>query len=178
MKNRRQSDKFNIDLDLTSMLDVIFVILMVVMCRQLLTNVRDNETIKTAAAELEAVKADNELYAMQLKNLENPENSVNFVSVYANFEQNDPHVRHLKLTVGDSAVIEDLVIKPDTEESVFGEFADRLSSILSADPDIPVLLTINDQNILYRDHIRIEEILSSLKDDNPNLFMKPAQRGK
>ena len=69
MKNRRQSDKFNIDLDLTSMLDVIFVILMVVMCRQLLTNVRDNETIKTAAAELEAVKADNELYAMQLKTL-------------------------------------------------------------------------------------------------------------
>lgn len=159
------------------MLDVIFVILMVVMCRQLLSNVQEAKSLQETQAELEEVQADNKLYEMRLRDLEEPEKSVIFADVYATFESADPHVRHVRMIAGDNNAIEDLVLKPGSEDSVFDEFTGKLTALLSADPDTPVLVSIDDNDILYRDHIRFEEIFASLKDGYPNLFVKPARKG-
>jgi biopolymer transport protein ExbD len=178
MKDRRNTDKFNIDLDLTSMLDVIFIILMVVMTSQLLNNAKETATARELSAELEAAKADNKAYEMQLQNMENPEKLVSFVTLYANFESADPKTRHIKLLLGEETAIDDIKLPPDNEETAYKDFGDKLASFLDDHNDTPVLLTLDDSNILYRDHVRMEEILASLKDAHPNLFIRPVGSGE
>ncbi len=179
MLSRGNGDKFHIDIDLTSMLDVIFIILMVVMCRQLLSNARDAKTLQETQAELEAVQADNKLYEMRLHDLENPEEGLARVTLYANYESTSPKIRHLRLMIGDSPAINDMVMMADTEEQVYSDFTAGLKAFIAenAEANIPVLLTLDEGNILYRDHLRVESILAELKDEFGNLYIRPFEGG-
>ena len=177
MKDRRNSDKFNIDLDLTSMLDVIFIILMVVMTSQLLNNAKETATAQELSAELEAAQADNKTYEMRLKDMENPDDRVAFVTLYANFEAADPKTRHIKLLLGEDVAIEDLKLTPDNEDKIYEDFSKRLETYLEGYPDSPVLLTLDDSNILYRDHVRMEELLASVKEAHSNLYIRYSESG-
>ncbi len=164
MKKDKQ-DKFKIDLDLTSMLDVIFIVLMVVMCR---LNFEDTRGQK----ELEEARDRAVLYEQQLSSIENEDALVSFVTLSVEFESADPKTRHIRMLTGENAVMEDTVITPEGEEEGFTRLSEELETVLSEDGERPVLLTLYEDRILYRDQVRVTKLLDGLKEDHPNLFIR------
>ncbi len=185
------NEKTKIDLDLTSMLDVILILLMVVMCSHQLsagTAAKEAQAAQEQAAEYRTQldeaqsrldEAKNEIDALQvykdrLDSLEDPAYDLAMVTLYVGFDHTDPRTRHIRLLYGDDRnAFEEITLTPETAEDGFTRFAAGLGSVLSAQQQagLPVLLTLDDENILYRDHLRMEQILEELKKQYPNLYL-------
>ena len=185
-KDKREKNR--IDLDLTSMLDVIFIILIVVMC-QLSINAsnkdRESESKQNTIdamqtenvdlhTEIESLKEENVLYETHLSNMENEEHLVSFITLSAEYETADPSIRHIRLLSGEDTKIEDMIIEEETKSDKFKELEIILSELIETDTDVPVLLTLYEDRILYRDQTRIMQILDDLREDNSNLFVRHA----
>ena len=172
-KNNR--DKERIELDLTSLLDVIFIILMVVMCQQLLQTGKD--ALKAEEAQEQRIEAEEtaKIYETRLNDIENLEDTVTFVTLYADYEKNNPKTRHLKLLYHENTVIDDIVVTPETEKAVFDAFAIRLKDYVGEHDGTIILLTLNEKNILYRDHETLMNILTSLSEENKAFFVKTSE---
>ncbi len=174
MKKKKQ-DKFHIDLDLTSMLDVIFIILMVVMCQLRFDAKSEAQNIEELTAELAEAEETADMYKSQLEAIENEDKEVAFLMVRAKFDANDPALRTISMFRDtETSLMDDITIRPDNEDEGFGNFEKKLDEYLvSADAEnMPVLLTLIDDRILYRDHVRISAILDELKEAHPNLFIR------
>ena len=178
------NEKMKIDLDLTSMLDVILILLMVVMCSHQLsagTAAKQAQSAQEQASELEAQleEAQNEIdslriYKDRLDALEDPAYDLAMVTLSVGFDHADPRTRHIRLLYGgDQDAFEEITLTPESAEDGYARFAAGLGSVLSAQQEagLPVLLTLDDGNILYRDHLRMEQILEELKTQYPNLYL-------
>ena len=182
MKKKNILDKINIELDLTSLLDVIFIVLMVVMCHSIVETQNEKEKALEAVTEAEAGKSANmvydelsasiKLYEARKDDIDNLENKVAFADLYVNVDQNDIKTRYIRFLLKDNLLIEEMEVNPDNEGSVYLEFQSKLEEYLTANADVPVLLTLDESDILYRDHVKMEEILGELSQDYDNLFIQ------
>lgn len=168
---KRRKKKTGPDIDLTPLLDVIFIVLMVVMCQQSLTSGTKEERITELENSLEETEADNKVMKMQLETAENEERLVAYITLYAQYEKNDPRTRHIKLAYNEDTVIEDIVITPDTQVQAYTQFAEEITSFMETKEGIPVLLTLDDTDILYRDHVRLEKEIEALRETYSNLYI-------
>jgi biopolymer transport protein ExbD len=168
---RRRNKKIGPDIDLTPLLDVIFIVLMVVMCQQSLTSESKEEQIAALENSLEETEADNKVMKTQLETAENEERLVAYITLYAQYEKNDPKTRHIKLAYNEEPVIEDIVITPDTQVQAYTQFAEEISSFMEDKEGMPVLLTLDDNDILYRDHVRLEKEINALRETYSNLYI-------
>ena len=166
-RNRRQGP----DIDLTPLLDVIFIVLMVVMCQQSLTSNAEKETITELENNMEVVEAENEIMKTQLDNYENETQLVAYITLEADYEKNDPKTRHIRLAYNDESVIEDIVITPDTQVQAYDQFVQEISTFVESKEGVPVLLTLEDEGILYRDHVRLEKEIAQLQETYSNLYL-------
>lgn len=232
MKSKRNAGKNNtIEIDLTSMLDVIFIILMVVMCNVSLGKVSAEEIqvkLDQTQTELDAAKADIQTYETLNEAQENVTTDVAFVVLYADYDSTDPTTRHVRLlrkspgtvltdsespgtvlTDSDSAsgspdqtamnttsaetpdqtgtespsseAADQTMVNTDFTEitltpgadgaDAFAEIQNELEAYITANSEIPVLLTVNDEQILYRDWEKLQALLDELKQAHTNLFM-------
>ena len=166
-RNRRQGP----DIDLTPLLDVIFIVLMVVMCQQSLTSNAEKETITELENNMEVVEAENEIMKTQLDNYENETQLVAYITLKADYEKNNPKTRHIRLAYNDESVIEDIVITPDTQVQAYDQFVQEISTFVESKEGVPVLLTLEDEGILYRDHVRLEKEIARLQETYSNLYL-------
>ena len=168
-------DKTKIELDLTSLLDVIFIVLMVVMCHSMATAVEAESKVEDTAgleAELDEVQDTLELYEAREEEILSVEDRVLFVNAYVDFDENDIKTRTIKLMYDESFEIDPITITPDNESEMYESFENKLSSYLSEHSDMPILLTLDEENILYRDHERVMEIVDELKETHTNLYIQ------
>ena len=176
-KRRNRSD---ILIDLTSLLDVIFIILLIVVCNQKnLTNVvaREKavatEEIEQAMVEKERAQAEYELYKDQIDIESNSDMYVCVISVNSNYEPETVTQRHiLVLCKGEEIESIDL-IGNDTEEAL-EEFRNLVTGYVETNIGRPVILSLNedDEKILYRDEKAIREIFEELGDKYDNVYLK------
>lgn len=172
---RRIKDKTKIELDLTSLLDVIFIILMIVMCHSMVTaSVAESKVEDTTEIEQELSEAQDTIamYEAREQEILNVEDRVLFLSIYVDFDETDVKTRTIKLMYDESFEIEPIVITSVDEQSQYKLFESKLSEYLSNNADKPVLMTLDEKNILYRDHEKVYEILDDLKEMYPNLFIQ------
>ncbi len=176
MNRRKTFDKINIALDLTSLLDVIFIVLMVVMCSSH-NNVNEMAEVQS---ELEEARSTIEMYEAHEDDIENLSERVVFLTIRADFDAEDPTHRTVKIMTGDDLKgAEEIDITAEDEDVKYSEIKDKVSSVLAGvtrtDGDvpetIPVWVTLSDENILYRDWMYFDEMLGELKDSYPNLYV-------
>ncbi len=176
MSRRKTFDKINIALDLTSLLDVIFLVLMVVMCSSH-NNVNE---INEVQKDLEEAKSTIEMYEAHEDDIENLSERVVFLTIRADFDAEDPTRRTVKIMTGDDLKgAEQIDITAEDEEEKYTEIKEKVTSVLAgvsgADSDeaetIPVWVTLSDENILYRDWVKFDEMLGELKGSYPNLYV-------
>lgn len=168
-------------LDLTSLLDVIFIVLLLVMSRQQLIS-EDNAAVKEKLnKEIEAQQELKEdaseivgVYNMEMEMHESINAYAPCVCVYANYLDNNPSERHIRVKVGDSEIQSPYNLYADKTATVYEEFTNDLRAFIEENQDKPVLLSLNegDENILYRDEVQILEIFDSLKDEYENVYIK------
>jgi biopolymer transport protein ExbD len=166
-RNRRQGP----DIDLTPLLDVIFIVLMVVMCQQSLTSNAEKEALTELENNMEVTQAENEIMKTQLESYETEDQLVAFITLNADYEKNDPKTRHIRLAYNDETVIEDIVITPDTQVQAYDQFVSEISAFVESKEGMPVLLTLQDEGILYRDHVRLEKEIAQLQETYSNLYL-------
>lgn len=167
MRKKRWT-KSEIIIDLTSLLDVIFIILLVVICNQQ----KLSEKLATEKADYETMvqEAQNEAYLYQ-DMLDSGNNYSHIISVYS-YVEDSITTRHIVVKHNDEETVTyDLVGNDITDQ--YKLFSDMLEQIIEDNLDKPVILSLNekDEAILYRDEKKILEIYNALKA-YPNVYIK------
>lgn len=166
---RRFKNKGNIIIDLTSMLDVIFIVLLVVM------SMNQEQESKMRAVEEESrqqsISYNNarEQYEDQSDSIGNISEYIAFISINASFDE-DLVTRHISVMNSDKKseppVIPELK-RTKTAES-FDTLTEYLEGCIQENPERVVVLSLNegDEDILYRDEKEIKGIFYRLKAEH------------
>lgn len=173
-KHIRNSD---IIIDLTSLLDVIFIILLVVLIGQF-NNAKQQETHLAnqqteAEAAIEEAEGQIAVYENMIDTIDNVNKYVLAVSIAAPYNKEELHKREIKLLAEGNELKSFPLVGSDTEET-FSEFTETLEGFIKSNPDSPVILSLNDDDdkILYRDEKAITEILYELSGKYDNVYIK------
>ena len=160
-------------IDLTSLLDVIFILLMVVLARQQISGMDlEKETVRLK--EEEALLQEKKAETMDEYRLYSAQNSLTdkmvIISVTATFDPENPKERSLKILRNGSDKPEIFPLSGGNTTDSYNKFEKQLVSYVKESDGLPVVLSLADDGseILYRNARKIQEIfnsLSSLSDD-------------
>lgn len=166
---RKRYNKGDILIDLTSLLDVIFIILLIVVCNQ--QNVtREVEVQQAEAAELaQQAEVQLQLYTDQMESA----SDFCLVSVNARYEADNVTVRHVFIQKKGEEIEEIDLIGNNTKESL-----EQIKSVLQEYVDVnagkPIIFSLNerDEHILYRDEKAIQDIFNQLREYSEDVYIK------
>lgn len=170
---RKRKNRGDIIIDLTSLLDVIFIVLLVVMCGQQGVTATLNETVAEAAetkAQAETTKA---LYDDMISMENSLQKLVWAASISVPYDKSEITKREIKVLVEGKELESFPLIGNDVEES-FDNFQKFMAEYIEDNEDKPVILSLNeeDDKILYRDEMRISEIIKDLLSGYDNVYIK------
>lgn len=168
-RQRRRKNKGDILIDLTSLLDVIFILLMIVLCNQ------QNETSKMQVQQEEAIKISEQakvqlqLYTDQMDTADN----FGMVSVNASYEPNNITTRHISIQIKGEEIIT-LDMRGNSTKEPLGKLEEILRDYIDSNAGKPIILSLNerDENILYRDEKAIQDIFNELKVYSTDVYIK------
>lgn len=164
-------------IDLTPLLDVIFILLIVVVCyqdnykiesdaiRQEAKQVEDraNDRVEQAQAMTEAIQGQLDTYV-------NLNDYVNIVEIYATYQPSDRKNRTIYIRYNDKE--KTISLNAANTARAWQECETYLSTVLDASPDSPMVLKIMDERMLYRDEQRINEMFAALCGKYDNLYLR------
>ena len=166
-KRRRRGDIF---IDLTSLLDVVMIVLLVVIChlQMLETSANDQnsevkEQLQAAEQKLGEAEEASDLYKEQLNAMEGMSEYLVFIIPY----EENPEIRHIRLTStedSDGKLREIADLNGSEVTDGFEELEQYLKNISSKNPDKTIVLSLNanEDRILYRDRERVLNLFDSL----------------
>ena len=183
--------KLNTVVELTSLLDVIFIILMIVICNQQINLEEKGHDLEAAYEEAAEAKAEAEVVLSEAEDLqaeaeaekrlfeehrekfEDVMSQMTTVTVIIDYQPSNPKTRTIRLIVDDEKP-ETITITPETADDGFTKFEEKLEDLVAAAEaeDRPVVISIDMARILYRDEMRAEEVLSAVYDRHGNLFYR------
>ena len=180
--NRRRRTRSGILIDLTSLLDVIFIFLMIVTLMgqekaESLASELNSSLEEVNAREAEADSAQREadeieaLYREQLSTME--EYGTNFIAVFASYDPSMITTRHLRVLSGENEIYTvDLV--GGNVSAALQEFTDHIETLVTDNKDMPVIISLNkgDEYILYRDEVALNEILTDISSKYTNVYLR------
>lgn len=172
MRRRRGSSRSDIIIDLTSLLDVIFIILLVVLCGQSSLNqgLADSQTdVEQAKAQAEA---EYKLYEDQLEMADSLNQLVCAVSVIVPYEADVTQRTIMILKEGE--VIEEIPMNGSDTSKAVAAFRESLTDYILENKDRPVILSLNEEDdyILYRDEVMVQEMFVDLAKEHENVYIK------
>lgn len=173
MKRNGKSTRGDIIIDLTSLLDVIFIILLVVLCGQNSVSERLSEREAEAKKKSSEAEVIVKLYKDQMDIADSLNQYVWSVSIVVSYDPSEITKRQIRLLKeGEEIECFDL-IGNDIDESLTS-FRDILSDYIEKNKERPVILSLNeeDENILYRDETAVNEILFELAKGYSNVYIK------
>ena len=173
MSRKKRNSRNDIIIDLTSLLDVIFIILIVVMVDQKIEGDKipqEHDDFHTAKAEYENAT---ELYQDLIDTEKNIDKYFWSVSIIVPIEPNEIHKRTIWLKSVDGEDEKFELIGSEVDDAL-KEFKESLERSIRKHSDKPVLLSLNenDEKILYRDEKAIKKILDELSRNYKNVFIK------
>ena len=163
-------------IDLTPLLDVIFILLIVVLCYQdnfsseAKAEIKDaNEKVADITDEKARTDGENTLLSRQLETYENLNNYVDVITIYSSYKPSNRKYRNVYVQIngGDSWERE---LNPSNEKAVWSECKEYIEGALANNDDKPVVLSITDEKMLYRDEQSIEKLYADL--DLKNKYVK------
>ena len=173
MRRKRRNTRNGVLIDLTSLLDVIFILLLVVICSY---NSAKEESAKEAAKSQKSstdYESNSQLYSDMIDTQNDLQKITWTASIVVPYEPDEITTRHIKVLREDSEIQSFELVGNDAAENI-EEFKDTLTDYVEKYSDRPVILSLNenDDNILYRDEKRIKEILDELANKYKNVYIK------
>lgn len=141
MRNRNNR---SIELDLTSFIDVIFVILIA-----FIVTYSTNKASQPTPAPIV-----------------NPMDDVISIGLLVEYNDDNVETRNIQLSCNMEMDVDSIApVEGDSDES-FAILEKQITKIVNENPDVPVLLSMYEDKILYRDHKRVEQIVDQLKEQS------------
>lgn len=165
----------SLDIDLTPLLDVIFIVLMVVMCHQSLGTQAAEQKIGQLTTALNKAESKNGLLKKQLETFNNADILVAHVTLHADYDLENPKTRHIKFVFNNNVEFEEITITTETEEKSFTALETNMKAFLDNKKDKPVLIALNEDCILYRDQVKLFQMLTELENQYKNLYIIDAE---
>ncbi|MBQ0145729.1 MAG: hypothetical protein KBS51_01225 [Lachnospiraceae bacterium] len=176
MKNRF-SGKLKNTIELTSLLDVIFIVLMIVICNQQINMTAKEESAKIAveeAADMQAeARAEKELYEQHRDTYAEINEQMEIITVYVDYKPSDIKNREIRIMANDEELPR-ITVSPSNSGDAYRQFENALESRIknAEDAGKPAIISIDTTQILYRDERAVQEIIDGLFDRHDNLFSK------
>lgn len=185
MNRNRRNSRSDIIIDLTSLLDVIFIILLVVLCSQQASASEQEDSysgrlkvLEQAEKEADKAKKDAET-ARDVYNDAADTNTglgkyVFAVSIAVPYDDADVTKREIKLLREGEGEIETYELRGYDTAGAMEEFTSDLERYITKYEDSPVIISLNDddERILYRDETEISSILFELSGRYDNVYVK------
>lgn len=177
MRRKRRGAGRDVLIDLTSLLDIMFIILLVVLWGQQ----SKNEDLMKMQAEAEQVKAQTEaqykLYEQQLEIADNVNQLVWAASVVVPYDEKDITKRTI-LVLKEGEEIESFALAGNNVADSVAAFRECLVGYILANKDKPVILSLNDNDdyILYRDEVMVTEIFMELANEYSNVYLRGGEK--
>lgn len=181
---KRLRNKLNTQIELTSLLDVIFIVLMVVICSQQMTTKAaqqdaEDEISKAQRAQIEAqneraeAEAEKKLFEEHMETYEEINTQMSVVTVYADYTPSDPSERTLSLMV-DTESSSKIIMTPGTEKVSWAKLESQLTDAVEKANAAgkPVIISVNRDRILYRDESRLTSLVDDLFRRYDNIYYK------
>lgn len=177
MRRKRRYGRNEVFIDLTSLLDVIFILLLVVICsyhfekqRNEQENAIAQESMLTAIADAES---DSQAYTDMIDTQDNLQKYVWAASIVVPYDPDEITLRHIKVLTEDTEIMSFELVGNDVAGNV-QEFRDSLTDYIKKYADRPVILSLNENNdkILYRDEKAINEVFDELMNAFDNVYIK------
>ncbi len=159
-------------IDLTPLLDVIFIILIVVLCNQKKYNdeadiIVDNMHEEVSAAHDEAADATatSETYKEQLGAYADLEDYVNVVTIYASYTPSNRKFRKIHVVINtDEEKVFDL--NPSNTNKAWDDCRKYVEEVILQDTSVPAIISVKNEKMLYRDEQQIISMVSQFNGDN------------
>lgn len=158
----------NILLDLTPLLDVIFIILLIFVSQTILSKKLSEE--ETLGIQEEYAEAKKEY---DLRN-EMIDDYYTFVTVISTYDRENPENREIRISGNPDETDNIISLSGSDVEKEYADLEEYLKGYISANRDKPVVFSLNqgDERILYRDEKRIREAVDKLQASNNNVYFK------
>ena len=172
MRRRRKRNN-DLIIDLTSLLDIIFILLLVILCGEQIAKEQYVNQEQVATEKVQEAEAAKVLYEDQLEISDSLNQYVNAISVYSDYNPDQITVRKIRVLKEAQELESYDLIGADTE-AAYEEFEACLVEYITENPEQPVILSLNegDEKILYRDEKAILEIFEALSDEYGNVYIK------
>lgn len=169
-RNRSKSDVF---IDLTSLLDVIFILLLIVLCGQ---SAVSDELVKTQKeAEKARIEAEEKsmLYEDQMELADRINQYVWAVSIMVPYEEEEITRRQIRF-LKEGEEIETIELVGNNVADSVKRFKESLTDYIEKNQEYPVILSLNDDDdyILYRDEVMVNEVFLELADTFGNVYIR------
>lgn len=177
MRRKRRNGRNEVFIDLTSLLDVIFIVLLLVICsyhsekeKNKQENTAAHEYMSKAIADAES---DSQAYTDMIDTQDNLQKYIWTASIVVPYDPDEITVRHIKVLTEDKEIMSFDLIGNDVAGGV-QEFRDSLTDYIKKYADRPVILSLNENNdkILYRDEKAINEVFDELMNTYDNVYIK------
>lgn len=158
----------NILLDLTPLLDVIFIILLIFVSQTILLK-------KTSAGEAQRLQ-DEYTEAKKEYDLRNEmiDDYYTFVTVISTYDKENPENREIRISRDPNEADHIITLNGSDVEQEYSEFEEYLKGYIDPNREAPIVFSLNqgDERILYRDENRIRETVEKLQNSNNNVYFK------
>lgn len=202
MKRRsRLSSKWNTIIDLTSLLDVIFIFLFIVMMSSQQSAAEATAKVEDLQSNLTEAEATNEELEQELSDtkqslleaekasadnasseridddlhekISDLSDYVELVDIDISYLPSDPSIRTIKVVNGNNQIFK-RTITNKSDDAVWQELEKDLTSLAEKDNEynIPVIITVIHDNALNRDVSKVSSILSDIQNSYDNVYNK------
>lgn len=174
---KKRNNKGDVLIDLTSLLDVIFILLLVVLCGQSVLKSDLSESQASAENVQAEAEATREIYEDMIDTADNLNELVMSASISVPYNKSEVRKREIKILVEGEEIKSFLLNGNDTDDSI-NDFKEYLDAYVSQNKDKPVILSLNDDDdkILYRDETAILAIFDELLKEYDNVYIKSRLR--
>lgn len=158
-QGRKQKSIARAIIDMTPLLDVIFLLLIVI-----LSSYSENSK---QALELQ------EEYTVLVENnsmLDSQSELVNVCTVYATFDPKNVRMRELHYAFNQEEV-RVISLKPNNEESAWQECEQVIRDFLKEHENKPLIVSLRNEKMLYRDEKRFLQMFESLSEES-DIYLK------
>lgn len=174
MKKRRSIE--NIIIDLTPLLDVVFIMLLVVACKLQVTQNDYNKRVDTLDDQTTAADTQQEEYEDLYDSFANIDDYIVFYTVNSHYNPDDIEFRTIDIVSSEKDFVKPSLplLRRNNDSEGLEKLKNYLEEYASSNPDVTIVVSLNedDDDILYRDEKRIKNIFDELCSTYPNVRTK------
>ena len=161
-------------IDLTPLLDVVFILLIVVIVH---SRINEAEQLNFKDDRIEFYENKIEDYKEQLGGNSVNMEHFNSITVYATFNEYEDR-KERTISIGINNTIETRILKPSNEDTIWNECKEIILRAIEKEDILYSILSIgdgnaeNDAKMLYRDELSIIQMFNEICQEHKNIYCK------